>query len=125
MFQPIEATEAIKAWIEEHLAQQGFSMREASIKAGLSPGYISQILRGQPPGIEACLKLAKLFGSSGIYVLYLAGYLDRDPLRGVSPELQNILDMLESMRDEPLYNEVLRAIHAVIAIAGSKMDQAE
>lgn len=122
---PIEATDRLREWIDKNLAGSGFSMREASIKAGLSESYISQIMRGQPPGIEACIKLADLFNVSRVYVLYLAGHLDHDPSRGVPPELQNILDLLESMRDEPLYNEVLRTINMVISIAATKMDEAE
>jgi transcriptional regulator with XRE-family HTH domain len=119
---PVAASADLKHWIHEQLEKRGWSMREASTRAGLSEGRISQIMRDQVPGIEACIKMAHAFGVPPTYVLFLAGYLERDPSRGVPPELQNILDMLESMRDEPLYNEVLRTIDMVISIAAAKMD---
>lgn len=122
MNQPVEATEAIKKWIDDHRSQQGWSMRETSMKAGLSESYVSQIMRGQAPGIEACAALAKLFAVPTEYVLYLAGYLNRDPSRGVSPELQTLLEALESLKDEPIYEPTLRAIWQVVDIALYKAD---
>lgn len=122
---PVAATSELKRWLQDELDKRGWSMREASHKAGLSEGRISQIMRDQLPGIEACIKLAALFNVPPTYVLYLAGYLERDPSRGVPPELQNVVDSLESMRDEPIYGEVLQTINSVISLAARKMDSVE
>jgi len=122
MNQPVEATEAIKRWIEDHRSQQGWSMRETSMRAGLSESYVSQIMRGQAPGIEACAALAKLFGVPTEYVLYLAGYLSRDPSKGVPPELQTLLEDLESLKDAPIYEPTLRAIRQMVDVALYKAD---
>lgn len=100
-------------------------MRHASLKAGLSAGYLSQIMDGQVPGIEACLRFADLFNVPATYALFLAGYLERDPSRGVPPELQDILNNLESLKDDPLYEPTLRAIRAVIDLALYEADLPE
>lgn len=111
MLLPVSATPELKAWIEEQLEQRSWSMREASIKAGLSEGRISQFLRDEgAPGIEACIKLGGLFNVPPTYVLFLAGYLERDPGRGIPPMTQKLLDTLEPLNDSPHYERMIRAL---------------
>lgn len=121
---PVEATPEFKAWLQRKLDERGWSMREGSIKAGLSEGRLSQLMRGDVPGVEVCIKLAQVFGMSPVYVLYLAGYLDRDPSQAVPPEIEDLIEDLENLRESPLYNETLRALRLVVAIAMSKSDEA-
>lgn len=68
--------ERFQQWLKEKCEEQNLSWREASMKAGLNPGFISAVMIGQKPGFESCKALAKLFHVSPVFVLQLAGHLE-------------------------------------------------
>lgn len=94
---PTEATQEFQQWLKEGMAARGWSMREASLRAGLSEGRISQIMRGDPPGIEACIALAGAFNVQLELVLYLAGYPVRDPRAEYDAMVGGLADWLSGM----------------------------
>jgi transcriptional regulator with XRE-family HTH domain len=94
---PTGATEEFQQWLKEQMKARGWSMRETSIKAGLSEGRISQIMRGDPPGMEVCIALAGAFDVQLELVLYLAGYPVRDPRAEYDAMVGGLADWLSGL----------------------------
>lgn len=105
-------------WLNEAMEQQGWSMRETSLRAGLSDGRVGQIMRGEsPPGHDAAEKLARLFHVDTRYVKYLAGLEDYDPTEAMEPEVQAIADRLATLPKGQIRDRLFNAIIAMIDVA--------
>ena len=65
----------LRAWINRECEKRYWSWRQASIRAGITPGAISAIMNGERPGLEVCKALAHTFDVSPEYVLRMAGHL--------------------------------------------------
>lgn len=72
--------EQLQQWLKDKCAERNLSWREASIGAGLNPGAVSAILKGQRPGLDSCKALAKFFHVSPILLLQLAGHIEKPTL---------------------------------------------
>jgi transcriptional regulator with XRE-family HTH domain len=111
-----ESPEQFRAWLADRLEEYGYSQGEASEKAGLSRGYVSKILNGQPAGLEACLALANLFQTPPTTVLWMAGHID-EPLTNLPPEIEAIAVQIASIPDERRRRSVMRIVAAALETA--------
>jgi len=82
----------LRDWINAECEKRFLSWRQASIRAGINPGAISNIMNGERPGLEVCKALAQSFGTSPEYVLQLAGHLPPPPKRTIPAEQQARID---------------------------------
>lgn len=73
-------TEAFVAWLMKKLGEANESDREASLKAGLNHGAVTNYLKGSRPSVASCRKLAEHFGVPVEQVLYLVGHIDPPPV---------------------------------------------
>jgi transcriptional regulator with XRE-family HTH domain len=66
-----------KEWITQEINKRGWSMREASIKAGLSDSMVGKVVGGYaPPGLVFYRGLAKALDIPLIEILIKAGEVD-------------------------------------------------
>jgi lambda repressor-like predicted transcriptional regulator len=64
-------------WITQEINKRGWSMREASIKAGLSDSMVGKVISESiKPGLEFYRGISKAFGISLVEVLIKAGEVD-------------------------------------------------
>ena len=112
---PAEATSELKTWVQTQLDEHELSMRAASLKAGLSPNRLQQVMAGDTPGIEVCTALAELFDVQLELILYLAGYNVKDPRQDYDAEVARFADYLQA-KPLPLRKKSLRAIRSVVEL---------
>ena len=97
-----------RALVQEHLAQQGLSIRQAAAQAGLSHTFLSRILTGERglPEDAVLLRLAKVIGVQPPDALLVkAGRLTDDLraplLRATGPlsekDFQQVMETMESV----------------------------
>jgi len=75
------------SWLEERCKAEGLSLRQASIKTGLSHTTIADLMKGNNPSPETLKKLAQAFSEGGEHhrmviedeLLTLAGYRSERP----------------------------------------------
>jgi len=92
-----------KQWIELEINKRGISIADLARAAGLSPGALGNILRGErQPGIELCHGLSKALRVSPEFVFRRAGILPPEsPFEEMAHELAHKLELLdEQSRDE-------------------------
>lgn len=98
----METPERLRAWMEEALVRHGWSQRQMSMRAGLAPNMVSLILGGHLPNESSLRSLAKAANTDENYVLWLGGYLARNPMNGRCPEIESIAERLEELPDKKL-----------------------
>ena len=85
----MEKNTETQTWLDrliEAVEQSGCSMRELSIKAGLSHGYLYGVMRdGKEPTISSLISICAALDVSPVYILH--GY-------DVTPEDSEILELL-------------------------------
>jgi hypothetical protein len=79
-------------------------------------------MNGDVPGVEACIRLANVFDESPAHVLYLAGYIDRDPGQTLPFELEKIVQKLEMLKSSGIYDQALRLVDQVLDTLLYKLD---
>ena len=91
------------SWLEERCKAEGLSLRQASIKTGLSHTTIADLMKGNNPSPETLRKLAQAFNEGGDHhrmaiedeLLTLAGYRS-ERLEGeeLSQPLAQLMDIV-------------------------------
>ena len=113
---PAEASEELKQWLQKRMQDRGWSLRHTSIQAGLSHGRLSQIMNGDPPGIDVCVALAQLFDVQLELIMYLAGYPVRDPREVYDTEVARFADFLQQ-KPVPMRKKILRLIRSMLDLS--------
>jgi len=95
-------------WLKERCQREGMSLRQASIKTGLSHTCIADLISGVRPSPESIRKLALAFSGSGDHqrqaledeLLVLAGYRTRRPEgRELNEPLAQLLDAASGLTE--------------------------
>lgn len=91
-------------WLYEELDRRNLAASKASVRAGLSPSAISDIVNGATPGLKVCKALAAFFGVPALYVLELAGHIEKAPA-GRNPfgrdwKLREIVELWGALEEE-------------------------
>lgn len=96
---PVEATYEFLEWLRAKIEEEGISPRETALRMGFSDSYLGKILRGQPPGADAIIKIADYYDEPRERVFYLAGYLKYDPTQKIEfpSELLNLVRRIMAM----------------------------
>jgi transcriptional regulator with XRE-family HTH domain len=112
---PIESSEELREWLSKQMEERGWSMRETSLRSGLSANRINQIMAGDLPGIDACIALAELFDVQLEYVMFLAGYPVKDPRQTFDAEVSAFAEFLQK---KPLQQRkmIMRAIRSFLEL---------
>jgi len=70
----------LASWLDDELAERGWSIREMARRAGVSHTAIASALnRKGRPSAELCVAIADVLGVSAIEVVQRAGILPSDP----------------------------------------------
>lgn len=78
--------------LEAGLAARGLSRRQASLAAGLGPGYVHSILReGKEPTVTS---LARVCAAAGLSLSYVLLGLE------ISPQTERLMQRLEAQPDK-------------------------
>ena len=104
-------TGTLGQWLEEKCREEGLSLRQASIKIGISHTGISDIIRGAGVSAATIRKLARAFGTGGNNhrlaledeLLTLAGYRSERPA-GKEPSefMARLMDKLSEFNEPEL-----------------------
>lgn len=81
-------------WLTRKIRETGLSYSELARRGGMSHARISQVMGGETPGADFCVKLARALGESPEYVLRLAGILEPLP---EEPPGQTVEDMVRDL----------------------------
>ncbi len=104
------------SWLEERCKAEGLSLRQASIKTGLSHTTIADLMKGNNPSPETLRKLAQAFSEGGDHhrmviedeLLTLAGYRSERPEgEELSQPLAQLMDIVGEF-NEPQLKIMLR-----------------
>jgi len=99
---------ALGSWLKERCQREGLSLRQASIKTGLSHTTIADLIKGGKASPETIQKLAGCFSEGGNHqraalvdeLLVLAGYRTRRPEgRELSQPLAQLLDAASGLTE--------------------------
>lgn len=118
----------LREWINAECEKRYLSWRQASIRAGINPGAISNIMNGERPGLEVCKALAQSFGTSPEYVLQLAGHLPAPPKHTIPAEQQARIDHIIHVwreiaeLDPKSLSELLNVVEGQAELAKALMD---
>lgn len=102
---------ALGSWLEERCKTKGLSLRQASIKIGISHATVADIINGSRACPETIRKLAKAFSQGGDHhrlvledeLLVLAGFRSaRRAGKGPSESMSILLDKLSKMSEPQL-----------------------
>ena len=105
------ATGALGRWLEEKCREQGLSLRQASLKIGISHTGISDLLKGANPSPQTIKKLAQAFSGDGEYhrqaledeLLRLCGYRSERPkAKEFTEPMARLLDKLSGFSEPEL-----------------------
>lgn len=113
----------LTAVLEGLLAEHNESCREASLNAGLDHGALGRYIRDEKrPSRGSVLALADHFGVNPNDLLELAGYKRMQiferrsaDLEGLSIEVRNLLEDLESISDPVLRKRLAEAVRLLLA----------
>ena len=97
-------------WLRDRCNKEGWSLREAAAKTGLSHATIGDIMKGGQPSAESIRKLAAAFGGDGNHrkcavedeILTLAGYRTERPEDGSSESMGRLIDRLSTFSEAQL-----------------------
>ena len=78
-------------WLNDHLAQRGWSDNQLGQQAGINASTISRARSGIAPGYEACEKIATAFGVPAEMVFRLAGLLPKESKRSPTRDEWNAI----------------------------------
>ena len=94
-------------WLTDKIRTGGLSYSELARRGGMSHARISQVMAGETPGADFCVKLARALGESPEYVLRLAGILDPLPEQPSGPTVEDMVrDLwLAQQRQQPALRE--------------------
>ena len=103
-------TGTLGQWLEEKCREEGLSLRQASIKIGISHTGISDIIKGTNPSPETIRKLSQAFSQSGDHLrqaledklLTLAGYRSERKRDEVNESMAMLLDKLSNFSEPEL-----------------------
>jgi len=104
-------TGTLGQWLEEKCREEGLSLRQASIKIGISHTGISDIIRGAGVSAATIRKLARAFGTGGNNhrlaledeLLTLAGYRSERPAgKEFTESMARLLDKLSDFNEPQL-----------------------
>ena len=102
-----QVAESLGQWLAEKCRNEGWSLRQAAEKTGLSHATIADITKGNQPSAETLKRLAKAFSGNGHRqrlaledkLLILAGYrsprLEEEPNEIVAQLLDKIAEFSE------------------------------
>lgn len=109
--------EQLQAWLRTQCEQNNLTWRDASMKAGLNPGAISAILKGQQPGLKTCKALANLFSVSVVLILQMAGHIDIMPNSPLTydPLVQRLLANFQTLATDHAKRTVVSVIELMVA----------
>lgn len=101
-----QARGALGQWVKARCGTEGWSLREAAAKTGLSHATIGDIIKGVQPSAETVRKLAHAFGGDGNRrlaledeLLVLAGYRTPRPEGDVSESMARLIDRLSEFSE--------------------------
>ena len=118
---PTEPT-PLSQYILELLKNQNLSMREASMKAGLAPETISQIIRRgktSTPRPDTLRLIASALGGSYQKMMILAGHMEEPPgFNGIKPEIREVvyelIEIWSELEELDPSGEALRELLTVV-----------
>jgi transcriptional regulator with XRE-family HTH domain len=122
----------LSEYILELLKNQNMSMREGSMKAGLAPETISQIIRRgktSTPRPDTLQMLADALGGSYQRMMILAGYLEDQPgFDGLDPELKDVvyqlLDRWDRIAELDPSGDSLRRLLTIVTMQAAAFEAA-
>jgi len=94
--------DALRDWIVRELGRRGWSQREWSLRAGLASNMVSLILNGHLPSERTLRAIAVAVNVDENFVLYLGGYIERNPMQGRTPEIESLAERLEELPERKL-----------------------
>lgn len=86
-------------WLSKKIEESGLSYSELARRGGTSHARISQVIGGETPGADFCVKIARALGESPEYVLRLAGILD-PPVEEPVTEREMIHDLWQALQQQ-------------------------
>lgn len=112
----------LKKRIQELLARQNESMREASLRSGLDHQAVRRIITAQRPNITSCVLLARHFDINPNEILELAGWpameafsLNSPDLKNLPPEAVEVALDVARIKDPGARKQVAEAIRTLLA----------
>ena len=88
-------------WLIQEVAKRGWSYRELSRRAGLSPSAVSKVASGERnAGFDFCMSIAGPLASTPEEVLRLAGLLPSLPGTDGDASMARTLEMMKYLRSE-------------------------
>lgn len=128
---PTENT-PLAEYILDLLEKQNMSMREGSMRAGLAPETISQVIRRgrtNTPRPDTLRLIATALGGSYRKMMVLAGHLEPQPgIGGMDPEIQEIVEELidrwDSIARRDPSGESLRQLLTIVTTQAAAFEAA-
>ena len=103
--------ETLSGWLQDRCQKEGLSLRQASMRTGLSHATIADIIKGTRPSPETIRKLAQAFSQSGDHhrlaledkLLVLAGFRSERPEeKDVTEPMARLLDQISEFDEARL-----------------------
>ncbi len=94
-----ERADQLADWLSSRIREQGWSLREAARRSGLSPTLVSDVVAGRvSPGFDFCVAMARALDLPAEDLLRRAGLLPEPP--GFSPLAGEILELFAKLSAE-------------------------
>jgi plasmid maintenance system antidote protein VapI len=104
-------------YINQEALRRSLTVTELARTIKFNENHIGNIMRGQRPGLDVCLRLARAFNIKPDYMLYMAGYITEDELDApgeIPAELLPTIQKLSRMRGTPFFDTAMRLVEDVI-----------
>jgi plasmid maintenance system antidote protein VapI len=104
-------------YINQEALRRSLTVTELARDIKFNENHIGNIMRGQQPGLDVCLRLARAFKLRPDYVLFLAGHITEEELdapQEIPAELLPTIHKLSRMRGTPFFDTATKLIIDVI-----------
>lgn len=116
----MNVSEDFVAWLQQNMAERGWSQSELARRGGFTPPTINKILsRERMPGLDFCKGVARAFNMRDTDVMKIAGLAASTSPDDQTPSLRELIGKFTQLSDED-QESVLRMVRAL-----DEMEQAE
>lgn len=105
-------------FINKEAVKRNVTVSELARSIGFNESHLGNIMRGQQPGLDVCIRLARSLHVKADYLLYLAGHFEiGDMSTGDIPiELAEAVSKAAQLRGTPYYDLAVSGVENTLSL---------